>query len=202
MSKDSAPTHKHAKKIAEKFYSEKGAILAGTERMLPYLTQPVELTVAASIDSVLSLPAWRAHEHALATLLYLRENAELTAIVETRKPEHIVMKTFLSGNPLEFYRVDIAERERYQYPPFSTFIGLSWRASKQATEKNSLLVQDTFKNTDLVGPLPAISEGKNEWSARAVIRIPKGLWPDEALIERLRTLPPSIGVTVDPDEIA
>ncbi len=199
---ESASTHAKATKLAERFYHTTGAILVGTERMLPYLSEPVELGVVASVDSFLSLPAWRSHEHTLSILFYLRERAELSFIVETRKPDHLVMKTIASGNPADFYRADIEERERYGYPPFATFVGLEWRGAKAAVEKYRLAVKEWFADTDLVGPLPALSEGKNIWSARGVIRVPKGAWPDASLVERLRALPPGIAVTIDPDEIA
>jgi primosomal protein N' (replication factor Y) len=200
FTKETAPTSAKAKKIAERFFSE-GGIILGTERMLPYLTEPVELAAAASVDALLSLPAWRAHEHTLSILFYLRERAELSFLVETRKPDHLVMRTLASGNPSEFYRADLEERERYGYPPFATFVGLEWRGPKHAVEKTRLMIEERFSDLDLVGPLPAVLAAKDIWSARAVIRVPKGGWPDEALAERLRALPPAIAVTIDPDEI-
>lgn len=198
---DTAPTSAGAKKIAREFYASKGSVLVGTERMLPYVTEPVELAVVASVDSLLSLSAWRAHEHTLSILFYLRERAEKALIIETRKPEHIVMKAISSGNPLDFYRADIEERKTYHYPPFAIFVGLRTTGSRQSVEKARLLVAETFGDTDLVGPLPAVSEGRNEWSARAVIRVAKEAWPDRALIDRLKALPPGIEITIDPDEI-
>lgn len=198
---DTAKTHGAAKKLSREFFGESGGILVGTERMLPYLTEPVELAVVASIDSMLSLPLWRAHEHALSILFYLRERAEHALIVETRQPDHTVMKSFLSGNPIDFYRSDISERERYGYPPFAVFIGLSWKATKAEAEKLRLLVESAFKGADLVGPLPPVAADKGLWESRAVIRLSKNAWPDERITERLKSLPPSVTVTIDPDEI-
>lgn len=202
FTKDTAPSHKAAKKIAKDFYAEGGALLAGTERMLPFLTEPVEFVLVASVDSILSLSAWRAHEHALSILLYLRERAERELVIETRKPEHPVMKALASGNTLDFYRAEIAERKAYAYPPFATFVGLRARGSRERVEKARSLLSKAFADADLVGPLPAVSEGKNLWSARAVIRVPKGAWPESALAERLKALPADMEVTIDPDEIA
>ncbi|MES2014304.1 MAG: hypothetical protein V4437_00625 [Patescibacteria group bacterium] len=201
FTKETTPTHRVAKKIATEFYTARGAILIGTERMLPYLREPVELGVVASVDSMLSISAWRAHEHTLSILFYLRERAELEFIVETRKPDSEVMKAFISGNPTDFYRSDIAERKEYSYPPFTTFIGLKWEGTRASVEKNSLAITEMFKDTDLVGPLPPVATGKNEWSARAVIRKERKTWPDALLAERIRALPPDIEVTIDPDEI-
>jgi primosomal protein N' (replication factor Y) len=212
LTTDSAPTHAMAKKVAHDFFTTRGAVLVGTERMLPYFYEPVELSVVASIDSFLSLPAWRAHEHVLSILFYLREQTENALIVETREPEHLVMKTLTSGNPADFYREDIAERQRYGYPPFALFVGLSMRGTPAAIEKLRLLVKESFSDLDLVGPLPAEQIGKSEWRSRAVIRLPAPYaprhagenaraWPDPDIAERLRALPPSIEVTIDPDEI-
>jgi len=198
---DTAKTHSAAKKKSREFFGTKGAVMVGTERMLPYITEPVELAVVASMDSMLSLPVWRAHEHALSILFYLRERAENALAVQTRRPEHDVIKTFVSGNPSDFYRSDIAERERYGYPPFSIFIGLSWKGTRASVEKLRLLVQESFAHLDLVGPLPEIASGNALWESRAVIRLSKSAWPDHALAERLKNLPPAIEVTIDPDEI-
>lgn len=201
MTAENAPTHAKAKKLAQEFFKTPGAVMVGTERMLPYLAEPVELAVVASIDSFLSLPAWRAHEHALAILFYLRERADTALIVETREPKHLVMQTLASGNPADFYRADLAERERYGYPPFTLFVGLTMRGTPAAIEKLRLLVKETFADTDLVGPLAAEQVDTSQWLARAVIRLPRSAWPDEALTERLKALPPAIEVTIDPDEI-
>jgi len=198
---DTAKTHGAAKKKAHEFFGTRGAIMVGTERMLPYLTEPVELAVVASMDSMLSLPVWRAHEHALSILFYLRERAENALAVQTRRPEHDVIKTFVSGNPSDFYRLDIAERERYGYPPFSVFVGLSWKGTRASVEKLRLLVQESFTRFDLVGPLPASALGGAVWESRAVIRLSKSAWPEHALAERFKSLPPAIEVTIDPDEI-
>ncbi len=201
FTKDTAPAHKTAKKLMQDFYSKSGAILVGTERMLPYLAEPVELAVVASIDSMLSLPAWRAHETALSILFYLRERAQNAFLIETRKPDSEVMKTISSGNPADFYRSDIAEREQFSYPPFSVFIGITSIGTRASAEKSRVLISESFKEYDLVGPLPAEAVGKNEWKISAVIRLERGAWPDAALSEKLKSLPPDIAVAIDPDQI-
>ena len=68
-------------------------------------------------------------------------------------------------------------------------------------EKAKTLISETFKSRDLVGPLPAEAVSKNEWTIKAVIRVPRGNWPDGTLSEELKSLPPDIIVTIDPDQI-
>lgn len=208
FTKDTAPTHKAAKKLSDSFFaadtatgSSSGSILVGTERMLPYLKESADLAVVASIDSILSLPQWRAHETALSVLFYLRERAEAKLIIETRQPDSEVMKTLLSGNPLDFYRSDSAEREQYGYPPFALFIGLTAYGTRQTIDTARAVITESFAGYDLVGPLPAEAGFRNEWIAKAVIRLPKDAWPDPELSEKLKNLPPNIRVTIDPDEI-
>jgi len=201
FTKDAAPTHKTAKKLSESFFAEKGAIVVGTERMLPYLTRPVDLTAVASIDSMLSLPAWRAHEQTHSILYYLRERAKNALIVETRDPEHAVMRSLALGNPSDFYAAEIAEREKYAYPPFSVFIGLTLRGSFAEVERQRKLIGELFASRDLVGPMPPEATGRNIWSAKAVIRLKRDEWPDPALSQELKNLPPSVLVSIDPDEI-
>lgn len=198
---DTAKTHRAAQRLSDAFFNTTGGIIVGTERMLPYLTEPIELIVVASMDSMLSLPVWRAHEHALSVLFYLRERSQDAFIIETRHPDHSVMKSFLSGNPADFYRADVSERERYGYPPFSTFVGLSWKGTQDAVAKTEGAVKEVTRGLDLVGPLPPEALAKNEWFSRAVIRLPQGAWPDSAILERLKKLPPAVEIQIDPDEI-
>lgn len=201
LTSTTAPTHAKAKRIAQEFFSSQGTILVGTERALPYLLEPVELSVIASMDSVLSSSAWRAHEYALQTLFYLKDRSQEELIVQTRMPDTAVMKVIASGNPTDFYRDELAQRTQFGYPPEATFIGLTWVGTEHAAETIKETVCARLKEWDLVGPLPARQVGKNSFLMRAVIRLPKGVWPDDALRNTLTTLPPSVAIAVDPDEI-
>lgn len=201
LTADVASTHAKAKKIANAFFDTEGAVLVGTERALPYLKGSVHLSVVASIDSLLSLSAWRSHEYALQTLFFLKDVTGGLLIVQTRMAESEVMKAIASSNLTEFIRHELKERETYRYPPFATFIGLSWSGTEHAVEKVSVLIKEKLPAYDLVGPLPARQTGKNRYLARAVVRFEKGAWPEPQLEEILKEMPPHISITVDPDEI-
>jgi len=201
LTAETAPTHAKAKKIQKQFFDTPRAILAGTERALPYLNEPVELSVVASIDSMLSISAWRAHEYALGTLFTIQGRTSSRLLVQTRQPESEVMRAIASGNPTDFLRHELKEREQFGYPPFTTFIGLSWSGTEKAVEKHARAIQDALKGWDLVGPLPARGLARGRYISRAVIRLETGQWFDQRLFETLRSLPPDIAITVDPDEI-
>ncbi|PIR85394.1 hypothetical protein COU15_01025 [Candidatus Kaiserbacteria bacterium CG10_big_fil_rev_8_21_14_0_10_45_20] len=201
LTSETASTHAKARKVAKQFFSENRTILIGTERALPYLEEPVELSIVASIDGTLSSSAWRAHEHALHTLFFLKDRTQDLFIVQTRMPETAVMKAIATGNPTEFYRDELEQRVQFGYPPATTFIGLTWTGTERAVEILKQEVEETLKDWELVGPLPPRLIAKNRYLARAVIRLPKGVWPEEKLAQALRSLSSAIAVSIDPDEI-
>jgi len=198
---DSAPTHAKAQKIQKYFFNTPGSILVGTDRALPYLEEPVELSVVISIDSLLSISAWRAHEYTLATLFYLRDRAQDMLLVQTRLIENAVMKAVALGNPTDFIRDELVERKTYQYPPFATFIGLAWAGGERGVAKVTEEIKEHLKGLDVVGPLPAHQIGRNRYQARAVIRLERGGWPNDMLVRTLKALPREVAITIDPDEI-
>jgi primosomal protein N' (replication factor Y) len=196
---DTVATHKAATRLMEAFLGTPGAVMVGTERMLPYAPR-VALSVVASIDSVLSLPSWRAHEHALQTLYALLAKSDERLIVETRKPDAAVLKSLATGSPIEFLREETKERKFYGYPPYSLFIGLTWHGSEVQCTETARLVGEELAQYDLVGPLPPELVARNVYRQRAVVRREPGTWPDEELLAKLKSLPP-VTVTVDPDDI-
>lgn len=197
----SAPTHAKAKRIVGDFFSSPGTVLVGTERALPYLREPVELSIVASMDSTLSSSAWRAHEYALQTLFYLKDRSLETLLVQTRMPDTAVMRAIATGNPTDFFREELQSRKEFGYPPEATFIGLTWTGTERSVSAIAQDVTQALDGWDVVGPLPARSIGKNRFLMRAVVRLQKGVWPEDTLSAALRTLPPSVAVSVDPDEI-
>jgi len=201
LTADSAPTHAKAKKIQKYFFNTPRALLVGTDRALPYINEPVELTAVISIDSLLSITAWRAHEYALNTLFYLRDRTQDVLFIQTRLPDNPVMGAIAHGNPTEFIRNELKERHTFGYPPFSLFIGLSWNGTEKAVEKATEKLQELLKTWDTVGPLPPRQIAKNKYMARMVIRCERDTWPDMSLVTLLKSLPREISITVDPDEI-
>jgi primosomal protein N' (replication factor Y) len=197
---DSVKTHAAAVRVIAQFKNTKGAVLVGTERMLPYL-EHVSLSVVASIDSVLSLGSWRADEHAMSTLYGLLEKTNEKLIIETRQPTSRVVQSVATGSPIEYLRDEVRDRKTYEYPPFSTFVGLEWRGTEVECKTLADMVKESFKNFDLVGPLPPEAAEKGKFVERAVVRTTPESWPEPELELVLRSLPPTIGITVDPDDI-
>lgn len=200
FTQETVKTHRAAQKLVADFIAKPGAVLVGTERMLPYLPE-VELSVVASIDSMLSRPEWRAEERALHILFSLMSRTNERVIVETRRPDSRVMRAVALGGPQDFLREELVERKTYHYPPYALFVSLSWAGTEARVAERKKEVLDTFRGFDLVGPLPPESLGRGQFRQKAVLRLDPKAWPDERVISRVRTLTPDIVVTVDPDDI-
>jgi primosomal protein N' len=196
---DSAPTHRTAKRIAERIMQTPAAIVIGTERMLPYLTECH--TSIALVDPLFAASSWRSDERALLLLTTLQSKTTDHMLIETRRIDSHIVRTVVEGTPLAFYRAERELRETYHYPPFTTFIGLTWSGTPAECDALAAQIRTTFADADVVGPLPREQIKKNEWRERAVIRVPRDRWPDHALDALIRALPRHVHVVVDPDDI-
>src|SRR5574343_1255298 len=113
---------KSAKDIVQKFKSQPGSILIGTEMMLQYVHDKVENSAIISLDSLFALPDFRIQEKILYMLIRIRAITTKIFIVQTRKAEEKVFEYGLKGNMSDFYRNTIDDRKRFDYPPFTTLI--------------------------------------------------------------------------------
>ncbi len=198
LTSDSAKTHRDARAITDA-WNEKGGVLVGTERMLPYIKTPYAVSVVASIDSTLSLPQWNADSNALQTLFAIREYTEDLMLVETRRPDHNVIKTIESGDIQAFYIEQMEERRRFQYPPYTTFIGLTWHGNLAHTNSLGERVKKYFSDYKLFGPFPVEQIAHEHYTSRAVLKAAE--WPDADLQTKLAALTSDVTITVDPEEI-
>jgi len=197
----SAPTHKKATDLADKFYNSPGSIMIGTEYALLYLDKEIDSSAVASLDAFFSIPDFRINEKIFSIILKLRALARKHFLLQTRNPEAAVLSQGVKGNIIEFYREEIEARKMLGFPPFSTFIKISYAGKKEevleAMEK--LKLECAQWNVTV---FPAfIATIKGEHVMHALIKLPRKEWPNAELLERLRNLPPEYAVNVDPESI-
>ncbi len=194
-----ATTHKKAEKLISQFYAEKGSLLIATSMVFPYLTNSIEVTSIVSYDALRAIPTWRAEEQALSTILTLRELTDKECIIQTRSETDPLLKAAARGVIDDFYDEEITMRKLLLYPPYATFVLLSWSGTKIQVQETDELVTTTLATFDpqcYNTPLPG-----EKITRHALIRIPHDLWPNETLMKKLRSLPPSIRIEVGPDRI-
>jgi primosomal protein N' (replication factor Y) len=196
-----ASTRKRAHKILEDFYACRGAILVGTQMALPYLTMNgVDLSAIISLDATRSNPTWRADENVFRLLLQLREISTQEVIVQTRTAPDEVLQSATHGALEVFYNEELELREMLKYPPFSTFILLSWVGEKSvvmAVEESVRLATKSVAGTFYSNPTSTDAKTLRH----ALFRIAPDDKNKADIIEILKTLPPYIRIEIDPQRI-
>jgi primosomal protein N' len=194
-------TRKKAQKIIDDFYGCRGAILIGTQMALPYLAlQGVDLSAIVSLDATRSNPTWRADENVFRLLLQLRDISNQEVLVQTRTTPDSLLNNATHSALEAFYNEELELREMLNYPPFSTFVLLTWTGDKQvvATVEESIKSltkghEATYYNS------PLSTEAKT--LRHALFRVPPKNVERFALIEILKNLPPYIRIEIDPQRI-
>lgn len=201
LDSDEVKTNKKAEEIFKQFKKTPNSILVGTEMAFNFIDEQIDNVIAVSIDAFLARPDWRASEKLFTTLLRLKQLAKKHFIIETRQPEEKIFSYVTSGNLIDFYRDEIAERQELGYPPFKVLIKISLAGSlteikKEISKLESLLSKwkplvypDLTKN--LKG-LPVIN---------LLLRLPASIWPEPEILKILKSLPPIFTINVDPESV-
>ncbi len=198
---DSTPDEKSIHKTLESFRARPGSILLGTEMMLQYLHDKVENSAIISLDSLFSLPDFRIQEKILGLLIRMRSLTTQSFVVQTRKPDEKVFDYGLKGNLHDFYRATIDERKKFKYPPFSLLIKLTLEGKKDEIVQTMEEVQTLLEPYE-VEVFPAFTfTVRGNHILHGLIRVEKNKWVDEGLLEKLKSLPPSVIVKVDPETL-
>ncbi|MFH1455086.1 MAG: primosomal protein N', partial [bacterium] len=198
---DATPTHKKAQDTADKFYNSPLGILIGTEMALLYLTEKVENTAVVSIDSFFSIPDFRINERILNILLKIRSVTDKNFIIQTRDIAQKVFDYAVKGNLVDFYRDEIEDREKLNFPPFTVLIKISISGTKDGVLKHVENIQKMIE-PHKIDIFPAfIPQVKGKYGVNGIIKISKDKWPDKDLCDKLKMLPMEILINVDPDSL-
>lgn len=196
-----ASTRKKAENIINEFYNKRNVILVGTQMTIPYLTDKgVDLSAIISLDATRANPTWRADEDVLRLLFELRELSHKEVVVQTRSKPDILLSYATSGSLDSFYTDEISLREQLSYPPFSTFILLSYVGNKstvEETEKQIKLLTRTFDGSYYSNPF----SHDDKILRYALFRITNTSKNLSDFIQIIRSLPPYIKMEIDPNRI-
>lgn len=114
--------------IIENFSQRKSQILVGTQMVTKGLDfDGVSVVGVLNADTIINYPDFRATERAFNMLEQVsgragRRNTEGIVAVQTYQPTHPIIEHLQNHNYKGFYQMEIAERERYLYPPFTRLI--------------------------------------------------------------------------------
>ncbi len=198
---DSTKTPIQIQKALLAFTSKPGSILLGTEMALLHLRDKIEHVAVASLDSLFALPDFRIQEKIMYTLARLRNTAARSILVQTRKPEEKVFEYGLKGNLSDFHRATLDERRQFAYPPFSILIKITLEGDKKEISEEMASIQTLLTSypIDIFPAFTSTVRGKSV--IHGLIKIDRNLWPDHTLIEKLRSLSPSVKVKIQPESL-
>jgi primosomal protein N' (replication factor Y) len=198
---DATKTPKQLNDALQKFRARPGSVLLGTELALLHLGGKVDHVAVASLDSLFTLPDFRIQEKVMYTLIRLRSEASRSILVQTRRPEEKVFEYGLKGNLSDFYRATLSERKQFRYPPFTVLIKLTIEGKKEAISGLMAKVQETLMPFE-IDVFPAFtSTVKGNSVIHGLLVIETHAWPDPVLISKLRSLPPSVFIKVNPETL-
>lgn len=196
-----ATTKKKARDIAARFAAAPRALLVATSMAIPYLAEEVAYTIVVSLDATFTLPDFRINERVFRILLALRALTTKHFMVQTRMENISLFTHVLRGNVMNFYREELAQREKLRYPPFVNLIKITRSGSEAAVQSDMARLADDLAGYDCATYPAFIARIKGKHVMHALLRIPRGAWPDKELLARLRKLPPSYAIEVDPPSI-
>ncbi len=198
---DTAPHHKKAMQIAKSFYDSPQGILIGTETALLYLSEKIENSAVVSMDSLFSIPDFRINGRVMNIILKMRAATDRSMIIQTRDAKQKVFEYAMAGNLVDFYRDEIDDRKKFNYPPFSTIIRVSISGNRSdcvASAEDLKKISEPYE----LDVFPAfVPQGKSKVVLNTVIKVPEHKWPDSELSAKLRSCPPNFSINVDPDSL-
>ncbi len=195
-----ARTPKQTATLHHQILTAKGSIILGTAIAIPFLPPTISHTCVTSLEAAASIPSWRADEFFFRLLLELREKTKDQVLLQARHQPGPIVDLATQGAIEKFYDEELALREQLHYPPFATLILLSWKGSREFIAKTEVEITTLLSDHQPHCYSHPLSDNKASLR-HCLIRIPGNRWPEEALLQRLRSLPPHIKIQIDPDQI-
>ena len=207
----------HQKMIAA-FEERKIDILVGTQMVTKGLDfDHVSLVGILNADSLLSYPDFRAFERGFQLMAQVagragRKNRQGLVLIQAYNPSHHILSMVLEHNYEALYQSQLAERERFNYPPFCRIVQLSLRhvdanVINKAADELAKKLRSLFGKRVLGPEYPSVSRIRNQYLKNILIKFEKGIALPKAkdevrnAIVKLNALPEfkAVRVVIDVD---
>lgn len=172
-------------------------ILVGTQIIAKGLDLPnVHLVGVILADTSLHFPDFRAAERTFQLLTQVsgragRRDERGEVIIQTYSPDHYALLSAQNHDYETFYKNEIAIRQEYEYPPFSTIIKLSYSDSdeqkchKEVARMESLLAKENDSQIRIAVTPALIPKMRGKYNWEIILR---GKNP-EHLLKKILPLP-------------
>ena len=217
---DSSRTRSSYEKIIAAFEEGKTDILVGTQMVTKGLDfGNVRLSAALNADAMLSFPDFRAHERCYQLITQVsgragRAGKRGQVIIQSSKPQHPILQYVVANDYAGMYFSQLAEREKFKYPPFYRLIRLTLKHKNKdvlhhaAKDLAEYLTQ--IFGARILGPeIPIISRVQTYYLENILLKIEKQASAQKAktllaeAIGNIRQLPAykSLQVVADVDPV-
>ncbi|MDN5312339.1 MAG: hypothetical protein PWQ68_1312 [Thermoanaerobacteraceae bacterium] len=154
-------------RILSSFRKGDAQILIGTQTVAKGLDFPkVSLVGVITADTALNMPDFRAGERTFQLITQVAGRAGRAdfpgkVLVQTYCPESFAIKAACEKGITKFYREELKNRQKSNYPPFCHLLNITLTGSKQdmveknATEVKNMLCEITQGGLEIYGPAPA-----------------------------------------------
>lgn len=185
---DHTPTPAKIKSSLE-ILNQPGSIVVGTEQALNYLPPTIPLIAIIGIDSLFMIPAYQMNERIFNLLIDLKSRASQNFFIQTRHPDTPLLEQALEGNILDFYRQELALRQKLGYPPSKLLIKGTLIESKNKTS--------LAKAVDHLTPWQPLFYESDHF----ILKVDPATWPDDRLLNILAALKPAWQIDIEPTSL-
>lgn len=159
-------------------------ILVGTQMVVKGLDfENVNLVGIISADSLLSFPDFRVNERAFQLMEQVsgrsgRRDGQGKVIIQASNTHHPVLHDVTAHNYSSMYEREIAEREKFGYPPFYRLMKITVRHKKQPVVEQAAMILGNWVRphlgAQLVGPAaPVVSRVRGFYLQEMLIKLPR-----------------------------
>ena len=186
MDLDTTRTRGAYERLIDDFSTGRTNLLIGTQMISKGLDfDRVSVVGILNADTMLNYPDFRAFEHAFMMMAQVsgragRKGKRGLVILQTKSPDHPVIRQVVSNDYAAFFRSLMAERRQFGYPPFTRLITVLLKhrddalVAAAALELGSRLRQ--WFGARVLGPdKPAVAKVKSLAIRKLVLKLEPGL---------------------------
>jgi len=173
-------------KILSDFEERRIDILAGTQMVTKGLDfDHVSLVGILNADNLLSYPDFRSHERSYQLMAQVagragRKNRQGKVLIQSFNPKHPIIDFVIRNDYAGMYALQMAEREKFKYPPSYRLIQLTLKHSAQdllneAAASMAGILRKEFGKRVLGPEYPQISRIRNQYLKNILIKLEKGV---------------------------
>ena len=169
-------------RIINEFSEHKTSILVGTQMVTKGLDfDAVSIVGILNADTMIHFPDFRSHERAFNMLEQVagragRKNKQGKVIVQTSNPTHPVIERVMEHDYKGFYEQEIADRQKFGYPPFTKVINIYLKHKQddvvvEMALRYSNMLRQVFGSRVLGPEAPMVSKVQTMYIRQIVLKM-------------------------------